>query len=294
VTDWATYLAGFHARNPGVSEDVLTRATSGDLTPYTWLARAVSGARVLDLASGSGVMSEVLAAREHTRPPDGQPAQSGQSARPGQSAAGGTHATRPTPRTTPWVVGLDLSPAELKESRRRGRTNPLVQADAAELPFADASFDAVLSSAGLMVVGRVGRVLAETARVLRPGGVLAATVASAVPLRPQDMRLLAPLTARLRTTPQFPGGGEMTGLTGALEQAGFRVLEDARERFGFLVRTDADARLLTRALYLPGTSDRRRDLAAGWLAERAAGQHGGVEVAVPVRRVVAMKRRTGA
>jgi len=263
VTDWATYLAGFHARNPGVSEDVLSRATSGDLTPYSWLARAVSGARVLDLASGSGVMSDVLETR-------------------GQTA-----------RTTSWVVGLDLSEAELKEARRRGRTNPLVRADAADLPFADDSFDAVLSSAGLMVVGRVGRVLAEAARVLRSGGVLAATVASAVPLRPADMRLLAPLTARLRTTPQFPGGGEMTGLTGALEQAGFRVLEDARERFGFVVRDESDARLLTRALYLPGTSDRRRDMAAAWLAERAAGQDDGVEVAVPVRRVVAMKSRPG-
>lgn len=258
MTDWATYLAGFHARNPGVSEDVLTRATSGDLTPYRWLARAVSGARVLDLASGSAAMAATLAAESD----------------------------RPSP---PWVVSLDLSAAELQEGRRRGRTGPLVRADAVALPFGDGSFDAVVSSAGLMVVGRVGTVLDEIARVLRPGGVLAATVASAVPLRPQDMRLLAPLTARLRTTPQFPGGGEMTGLTSSMEDAGFRVLEDARERFGFVVRTEHDARLLARSLYLPGTSDRRRDLAAAWLAERAEGQPDGVEVAVPVRRVVAMK-----
>ena len=258
MTDWATYLAGFHARNPGITEDVLTRARSGELTPYRWLARAVSGARVLDLASGSGAMTATLAAQgDRTSPP--------------------------------WVVGLDLSVAELQESRRRGRTGPVVRADAATLPFADASFDAVMSSAGLMVVGRVEQVLAEIARVLRPGGVLAATVASAVPLRTQDMRFLAPLTARLRSTPQFPGGGEMTGLAGALEQAGFRLLEDARERFGFVVQTDDDARLLVRALYLPGTSDRRRDLAASWLSERAHAQPQGVEIAVPVRRVVAMK-----
>jgi ubiquinone/menaquinone biosynthesis C-methylase UbiE len=269
VTDCATYLAGFHARNPGISEDVLGRARSGDLTPYLWLARAVSGPRVLDLASGSGVMAETLA---------------------GQS---GQRTTRPhsEPRPAPWVVGLDLSAAELAETRKRGRRHPLVRADAATLPFADASFDAVVSSAGLMVVGRITQVLDEIARVLRPGGVLAATVASAVPLRPQDMRFLAPLTARLRTTPQFPGGGEMTGLTSSLEKSGFRVLEDARERFGFPVRTEADARLLTRALYLPGTSDRRRELAAVWLAERAAAQDDGLEIAVPVRRVVAM--RTG-
>jgi SAM-dependent methyltransferase len=267
VTDWATYLAGFHARNPGISEDVLSRATSGNLTPYAWLARAVSGSRVLDLASGSGVMSEVLTQQARRRDPDRPPGL--------------------------WVVGLDLSADELAESRRRGRTNPLVRGDAASLPFADATFDAVVSSAGLMVVGRVERVVAEIARVLRPGGVLAATVASAVPLRPQDMRFLAPLTARLRTTPQFPGGGEMTGLGSLLEDAGLRVLEDARERFGFVVGDRADARLLTRALYLPGTSDKRRDLAATWLAERAEAHDGGVEIAVPVRRVVAMKTPSG-
>jgi SAM-dependent methyltransferase len=258
VTDWATYLAGFHARNPGISEDVLTRVESGDLTPYRWLARAVSGSRVLDLASGSGAMGATLAEQSDRAHP-------------------------------PWVVSLDLSDAELRESRRRGRSGALVRADAATLPFGDASFDAVVSSAGLMVVGRIGTVLAEIARVLRAGGVLAATVPSAVPLKTQDMRFLAPLTARLRTTPQFPAGGEMTGLSSALEQAGFRVLEDARERFGFVVRTHDDAELLMRALYLPGTSDRRRDLAAGWLAERAEAHPEGVEIAVPVRRVVAMK-----
>lgn len=267
MTDWATYLAGFHSRHPGISEDVLSRSCSGGLTPYDWLARAVAGTRVLDLAAGSGVMADRLADESARRDP-------------AQGRAG-----------RPWVVGLDLSAAELDESRRRGRRHPLVRGDAAVLPFADASFDSVVSSAGLMVVVDLAPVLSEVARVLRPGGVLAATVASAVPLRPQDMRLLAPLTARLRTTPQFPGGGEMTGLTSAMEQAGFRILEDARERFGFVVREDADARLLTRALYLPGTSDRRRDQAASWLADRAGGQPDGVEIAVPVRRVVAM--RTG-
>jgi SAM-dependent methyltransferase len=267
VTDWATYLAGFHARHPGISEEVLARTRSGDLTPYDWLARAVSGPKVLDLASGSGVMADTLAGQPRTR------------ARGGEG------------RTPPWVVGLDLSAAELHEARRRGRANPLVRGDAAALPFAGGTFDAVVCSAGLMVVADVETVAQEVGRVLRPGGVLAATVASAVPFRAQDMRLLAPLTARLRTTPQFPGGGEMTGLGSTLEQAGFRILEDARERFGFVVRTGADARLLTRALYLPGTPDRRREQAAGWLAERAEAQADGVEVAVPVRRVVAL--RTG-
>lgn len=267
MADWVTYLAGFHARHAGVSEDVLARAESHGLTPYDWLARAVSGDRVLDLASGSGPMAATLAGRS------GDPAQSGQS----------DEAARP------WVVGLDLSHAELLESRRRGRGGPVVLADAAYLPFRTDTFDAVVSSAGLMVVSDVERVLAEVTRVLRPRGVLAVTVPSAVPLRRQDMRVLAPLTARLRTTPQFPSGGEMTGLTSTMESVGFRVLEDARERFGFVVRTERDAQLLIRSLYLPGTPDKRREVAATWLAERAEGEPDGVEIAIPIRRVVAMK-----
>ncbi|MDP9444045.1 MAG: methyltransferase domain-containing protein [Actinomycetota bacterium] len=260
MTDWSTYIAGFHARHPGITEDVLSRARSGDLTPYRWLARAVSGARVLDLACGNSALAATL------------------------TAAG---AGRPTP---PWVVGIDLSRPELLDGRARGRAGPLVQGDAARLPFRDGSFDAVTSSAGLMVTGQVPTVLGEAARVLRVGGVLAATVASAVPLRPHDMRILAPLTARLRTTPQFPAGAELTGLAGSLQTAGFRVLEDARERFAFVVRTGADARLLLRSLYLPDTSDQRRESAAAWLTERAEAAESGVEVAIPVRRVVAQRQ----
>lgn len=258
MTDWAIYLAGFHARHAGITEQVLSRARRDDMTPYTWLARSVSGRRVLDLASGNGALAQTL-----------------------QGDARGA---------VPWVVAADLSMAELREGRSRGRDHPAVCADAVSLPFADGCFDAVACSAGLMVLTDVDTSLREVARVLRPGGVFATTVASAVPLRAQDMRRLAPLTARLRTTPQFPAGGEITGLTAALEQVGLKMLEDARERFGYVVHNEADASLLVRSLYLPGTPDRRRDSAVRWLTERAAaGGDKGVEIPMPVRRVVALR-----
>lgn len=258
MADWATYIAGFHARYPGITEDVLSRAYAGELTPYRWLARAVSGALVLDIACGNSALAATLA------------------------ASGGRSAKRE-------VVGLDLSGAELLDGRARGRPGPLVQGDATRLPFADALFDAVVSSAGLMVTGHLDTVLTEAARVIRVGGVLAATVASAVPLRAADMRILVPLTTRLRSTPQFPAGPELIGLTAALEEAGFRVLEDARERFTFVVRDREDAHLLLRSLYLPDTSDRRRGLAADWLGERGRAAPAGVEVPLPIRRVVAQR-----
>ncbi len=48
----------------------------------------------------------------------------------------------------------------------------LVEGDAAELPFADASFDTVVATFVLCSVGDVGQSLREARRVLRPGGTI--------------------------------------------------------------------------------------------------------------------------
>lgn len=71
--------------------------------------------------------------------------------------------------------GVDLSYRQLQHSRRidegTGVVVPSVQATATHLPFADDSFDAVFSSFGaLQFVRDLDRAVAETARVLRPGG----------------------------------------------------------------------------------------------------------------------------
>jgi SAM-dependent methyltransferase len=257
MTDWVTYLEGFHSRSPGLIESVLARCVAGDLTPYRWLTRAVSpGARlVLDVACGSGPVAKTLRAR------------------PGQR--------------TPVIVGVDVSTAELHLAVATGAT-PVLRADAASLPFRPGCFDAVSCSMGLMVVSDLGAALGQICRVLRPGGVFVATVPSAVPLRRTDVRVLAPLTARLRSTPQFPAGGEMQGLVAALDDAGLRLLEDGRERFAFAVRDRADASSLVRSLYLPGTSDKRRESAVEWLVDRVR-DGDPVEVAIPIRRVVALR-----
>jgi len=72
-------------------------------------------------------------------------------------------------------VALDLSIAMLAAGRRlagpEGAGPPLVQADAARLPFADRSFDLACSAyGGLPFVDDSAGVLREVARVLRPGG----------------------------------------------------------------------------------------------------------------------------
>lgn len=73
------------------------------------------------------------------------------------------------------VTALDLSAGMLRHARagavRTGITVPLVQAGAEFLPFADGVFDLACSAFGAVpFVADSGRVMAEVARVLRPGG----------------------------------------------------------------------------------------------------------------------------
>jgi SAM-dependent methyltransferase len=68
------------------------------------------------------------------------------------------------------VVGLDRSADQLRIARSRSRH--IVQADAARLPFADATFPAVATLWISTDVDDFTAVLAEAARVLVPGGLL--------------------------------------------------------------------------------------------------------------------------
>lgn len=69
------------------------------------------------------------------------------------------------------VTGLDASADQLRVAEGRlGARVELVQGDALDLPFTDASFDAVAASLVHTDVDDAGRLLAEMGRVLRPGG----------------------------------------------------------------------------------------------------------------------------
>lgn len=76
------------------------------------------------------------------------------------------------------VVGVDITHEQLdKATRLRDRDGfskvEVVEAHIEELPFDDASFDAVISNGVINLSPHKGRVFAEAARVLRPGGRLA-------------------------------------------------------------------------------------------------------------------------
>jgi SAM-dependent methyltransferase len=71
------------------------------------------------------------------------------------------------------LVATDLNPPMLEWAQRIGTPRPVEwrQADAMKLPFADASFDAVVCQFGVMFFPDRGVAFAEARRVLRPGGV---------------------------------------------------------------------------------------------------------------------------
>ena len=72
------------------------------------------------------------------------------------------------------VTGLDQSPEMLDVARRRfGDRVPLVEGSAEALPFGDAAFDHLTFTYLLRYVEDPGGTLAELARVVRPGGVVA-------------------------------------------------------------------------------------------------------------------------
>ncbi len=72
------------------------------------------------------------------------------------------------------VTGLDADPAMLDAARRRTRTEAthvqFVEGEAEHLPFDDSTFDCVAAVAMLCFVQDAGCVVAEMARVLKPGG----------------------------------------------------------------------------------------------------------------------------
>ena len=96
---------------------------------------------VLEIAAGTGVVTRAIAAQ--------------------------------LPATT-RIVATDLNAPMLDKAAEIGAARPVEwrTCDAAQLPFADASFDAVVCQFGAMFFPDKTRAFAEARRVLRPGGVL--------------------------------------------------------------------------------------------------------------------------
>lgn len=181
-----------------VYERELVPAIFGPWAPRVLdLAVPVAGERLLDAACGTGVVARLAAERVG---PDGR------------------------------VVGLDLNQGMLAVAAAlpvRGAPTRWVQADAGRLPFADRSFEVVCCQLGLQYTPDRTATLAEMARVLAPGGRLAAMVWRSIDHSP-GFALLAdaldrhvgPAAGAIMRAPF--GLGDEVALRGLVAGAGFR------------------------------------------------------------------------
>jgi SAM-dependent methyltransferase len=156
--------------------------------------------RVLDVATGPGYVSERAAAR-------------------------GARA-----------VGIDLAEGMLELARQRVRGVELLLADAEELPFDDASFDAVVGGFVINHLPHPQRALAEATRVLVSGGQVAFSVWD----RPERMRVMGVVKEAIETAgvdrgDALPAGGPDPYRFA--DEGEFRALLEAAGLVGVVVRT---------------------------------------------------------
>jgi SAM-dependent methyltransferase len=150
-----------------------------------------------------------------------------------------------------WVLtGVDNSEDQLRVARRRvGESTELLCADAARLPFASGSFDAVYAMMIHTDVPDIAKVFAEMGRVLVGGGrfVYVGThpcfVAPFIARQPDQTTVIHPGYAEARRYDDGPGVGEgirarvgayhhpLSALIGALPAAGLQI-DSIEELYG--------------------------------------------------------------
>jgi ubiquinone/menaquinone biosynthesis C-methylase UbiE len=113
-------------------------------------------------------------------------------------------------------------------ARRRFPKLSFRTGDAEQLNFRDESFDAVVMNFGLHHLARPERALAESARVLRPGGCLACTVWALPGENVGHQIMLAAIEAHGRQDLRLPTGPPMFRFTD------FGVCREALQRAGFV------------------------------------------------------------
>lgn len=218
--DWDAYLDEFHARNPGITEEVLARCTAGQATPYDWLLDGTDpSARNVDLGCGSG---------------------------PTQPAGG------------PGWVGLDRSAGELRRAQETGR-RAVILGDATRLPIADGTVDVAICSMALMLVRPLGDALGEIHRILRGNGQLRLLLPTPGPLTAADRLRYLRLFWAARSPTKFPSTPLRRRAAETLETFSLRVVSDESRRFDYPVDDPSDADRFVNSWYLPGTSTARRD-----------------------------------
>jgi len=134
------------------------------------------------------------------------------------------------------AVGIDLAEGMLELARQRVGGVELLRADAEELPFDDASFDAVVGGFVINHLPHPQRALAEATRVLVSGGQVAFSVWD----RPERMRVIGVVTEAIESAgvdrgDALPAGGPDPYRFADEDE--FRALLEAADLVGVTVRT---------------------------------------------------------
>jgi ubiquinone/menaquinone biosynthesis C-methylase UbiE len=266
--EFKAFEAAGWAERAATYDDLIGAVTARLIEPLLDAAGVGARTRLLDAACGPGTLAAAAAAR---------------GAEP---------------------VGVDLAPGMVALARERHPALRFLEGDAEALPFEDASFDAV--AAGFLVhhLPDPAAAAAEFARVLAPGGRIAATVWD----RPERMRLLGLANEAMERagadTSGLPEGPDAFGIAdpeefaALLRDAGFQAAEvravafthraaSAEELFegllGGTVRTTEQMRAQ------PPEVARRVREAFAELSEAHRGADGALHV--PVAAVLASARR---
>jgi arsenite methyltransferase len=139
------------------------------------------------------------------------------------------------------VIGVDMTDEQLSKARRlRDRDGigqvELVEAHIEKLPFEDASFDVVMSNGVINLSPLKGRVFAEAARVLKPGGRLAISdIVSGKPLKERTRRNVELWAACIA------GAIPRASYIEAIESNGLEVKEIRRNDYRFISERALDA-----------------------------------------------------
>jgi len=143
--------------------------------------------------------------------------------------------------TSGRVVGVDFTDEQIQKASRLRDCENFAQAEFVEgsidnLPFEDASFDAVISNGVINLSPVKNRVFAEMARVLRPGGRVAiADIVSGRALKERTRRNVELWAACIA------GAIPRDSYLGALEGAGFRIEEVRTNDYDFISERALDA-----------------------------------------------------
>ena len=241
--EWARYVGEYHDANPGITESLLCDARDG-------AGRSPYDWLLDAVPAGASTVVDL--------------------------ACGSGPVARRLPGVR--VVGVDQSAGEL------GRATGLrVRARVPALPLAGGCAGAVVTSMALMLMQPQEPVLAEVARILRPGGTFVATVpsrgeAGSAPLFADLLRTLG------QTGVSYPEPLDDVRLAGRFATSGLTLSRDETAVFIRRVPDPEDADQVVRSFYAPGAGPEQVAAAIEKLRQAAP-----VDVGYRIRRLVASR-----